>query len=1048
VKLSLALLGPFRATLDQKPLPVSRTRKIEALLAYLAMTAGQPHPRTTLDGLLFPEMGDEAARTNLRQTLTRLRRAIHDARASSPFILLIPEMVQFNPASDYELDVRIFEEKLQGCARHRGKREECCAACMRQLQEAAALYRGPFLDEFYVRDCEAFETWMQTERGRLHQEAMEALQCVANYHERRGEYKSASSYTRRLLELDPWQEEAHRQLMRLLARQGQRSTALAQYERCRHVFAEELGLNPSPETETLCARIRATPGKRPHNLSSPGGQSFVGRERELGDIQQHLADPDRRLLVLLGPGGIGKTALALKAGWAIVEDYLGPFMDGVYFIPLMSEQAHKHISPASFVMAVIQALSLSLTGSELPRQQLLDALADRECLFIVDNGECLDGACRAEIAHVLHQTAAVKFLVTSRERLNLIQEWVLEIEGLPYPASPVQQRRPGRPPAFGPEIEAYEAIQLFVQRARQVDAGFLPGEMTPEEREGVVRISQLVQGMPLAIELAAPWARVLSCQQIAEEIGKNLDALACDSPALPVRHRCIRAVFEHSWRMLSPGEQHVLARLSIFPNSFGLEAAEQVAGATLPVLSSLRDKSLLQRCAQGTARYNMHLLLRQFSSGKIAQADQSQANARHAHYYGHLLAQMHAEVEGARMPDTLQKIQEDIENVRAGWHWAITHHEVDLLGQYMHTLYVFYVLRTWWHEGCDLFAQAVALVPSAVCCEDSQNRQRTFAGLLLRLAEFDYSLGDLDQAETLLRRSQALGHLVEDPEELALTYEKLGHLACRRGNYVHAAELLQFSLQVAQETDSKNLLAHILMSLGAVARDQEDYTQACEYLRQSLSAYQETEYQWGIANALRLLGDVTRRLGDHGQARHCYEESLGLCQALENSIMEALAWNGLGQIAQAEGEYAEAEGLYQRSKDLLHETDDDKGLALVFENLGNLMLDQGRFQNAQVYLHAGFKAASRIQDTPMILRILTSVARLVTKTVPLSQSERQAAELLSIVHQHPVCTPSLKEEAIQLLGEIMSPDTLPSASSRTWSFNEVESLVHNILVPR
>jgi DNA-binding SARP family transcriptional activator/predicted ATPase len=671
VRLSLALLGPFHATVDGEPLPVSQAGKIEALLVYLAMEAGHPHSRTYLGGILFPEVPDEQARTNLRQTVARLRRAVRDDLADPVRVLLTRETIQFNTESDHDLDVHAFLARLRGCHRHDGRRADRCSDCMRRLEEAVTLYRGPFLEGFFVRDSEAFETWMQTTRERLHQKALDTLHRLAGYYERRGEYGQAQAHARRQLELDPWHEGAHRRLMRLLARQGRRSTALAQYERCRRALAEELGVGPSPQTEALHARIRAAGEARPHNLPAPTNRPFVGRSTEMARVREHLVAPEHRLLTLAGPGGVGKTQLALRIAHAVAAEYLGPFMHGVHYVPLISADSTDELSTVSFASAIARALTLPLSGRDPPRQQVIRALREKECLLVVDNGEHLDANGLDLIVSILQQTISVQILVTSRERLNLAEEWVLEVEGLPFPEHPARQRCLA-PPAPNPEVEAFDAVRLFVQRARQTERGFALNNRSQSERAAIVRISHLTRGLPLAIEMAAAWAHVLSCEQIAQEIKKSLDILASTRRDLPARHRSIRGVFEHSWQMLTPSEQRTLVQLSVFCGSFGHEAAGQVAGATLATLSALRDRSLLQSVGeQEEKQCEMHPLLRQFAAEKAPRPLLNQARARHASHYGRFLDERRERLGGPLLPETLQEIEREINNVRAGWHWAV-----------------------------------------------------------------------------------------------------------------------------------------------------------------------------------------------------------------------------------------------------------------------------------------------------------------------------------------------------------------------------------------
>ncbi|NIN64081.1 MAG: SARP family transcriptional regulator, partial [Anaerolineae bacterium] len=344
---------------------------------------------------------------------------------------------------------------------------------------------------------------------------------------------------------------------------GQRSTALAQYETCRRALTEELGVGPTAETVTLYERIQTeedfTPPAPLDNLP-PAPTPFVGREEELAELAELLANPDCRLVTLFGPGGIGKTRLALQ----VAADQVGAFAHGVYFVPLASVSTPEFILPT-----MANVLNLYFDGKPDPEEQLLNYLRQKEMLLVLDNLEhILEGS--ALLAKVLWHAPGVVLLATSRERVNLQEEWVYEIEGLTYPKDQASE-----------EIESYSAVELFVQAARRIQRKFT---LVEQVHPSVIRICQMVEGMPLGVELAAAWVPVRSCEEIAGEIERNLDILSTSLRNVPKRHRSLRAAFDHSWNLLSEQEREVFRQLSVFRGGFQAAAAEKVAGAPLPVL--------------------------------------------------------------------------------------------------------------------------------------------------------------------------------------------------------------------------------------------------------------------------------------------------------------------------------------------------------------------------------------------------------------------------------------------------------------------------------
>ncbi len=555
--LTLNFFGGFQAAIDGETISESRAKRIEALLIFLAMEASRPHRREMLIGLLFPDMPDDAARTNLRQTLSRLRRAIKDAKAQPSFLLTSRESTQFNPASRHTVDVVQFQEGLAGCQQHRGVRDSACAACMARAETAVSHYQGPFLDGFFLEDSSAFEEWLLGYRQQLQEMALAALDELAQFHERRGEYEQAADFARQQLAIEPWREPAQQQLMRALAHLGERNAALAAYRDFCQTLEDELGVEPLPETAALAEQIQGAAAERPYHLP-PREQNLVGRAEELAQLSAGLANPAQRLHTIVGPGGMGKTRLALEAAWLAATAHLGPFMHGIFFVPLSGVAAVESSAFNPLVTAVAEAIGYTFAGSAEPQVQLLSYLKDKKMLLVLDNLEHLMQPGRALILALLQQAPSLNLLVTSRERLSLAEEHVLTLSGLP-----------SNPVAGSTEETALSpAMTLFVQRAQQVESRFVLGETGDWSATAVAEICQLLDGLPLAIELAAAWVRLLSCPEILAELRHNLDSLGASAIDLPQRHRSLRAVFDYSWQLLTQSEQQTLAQLAIFQGGF------------------------------------------------------------------------------------------------------------------------------------------------------------------------------------------------------------------------------------------------------------------------------------------------------------------------------------------------------------------------------------------------------------------------------------------------------------------------------------------------
>ncbi len=438
--LTLGVLGALQVTLPDGSTARFESDKTRALLAYLAVEADRPHRREALIGLLWPDDPEQTARHNLRQALFSLRQTIGDAAAQPPYLYITRDEIQFNTASDFVLDVASFNAHLAATASHDHSRLDACAVCAPRLQQAVDLYRGKFLQEFFLEDSAEFEEWALVRRETLHQRALEALTNLADYYEQRGDLGATQRCALRQLELDPWREQAHRQMMRVLALEGQRGAAIVQYETCRRVLAEELGVEPSNETRELYEQIRAgswklgvgswkQPPREASNLQSPTINlpvpltPFVGRERELADLGRLIADPACRCITLVGPGGIGKTRLAIETASQMKD----VFADGVYFVPLAPANSTRFIVPA---IADAIGFAFQSEGPADLRTQLFSYLKEKQALLLADSLEHLLAEPGIEVlAELLVNAPQVKLLITSRESSGLQGEWVFEVQG-------------------------------------------------------------------------------------------------------------------------------------------------------------------------------------------------------------------------------------------------------------------------------------------------------------------------------------------------------------------------------------------------------------------------------------------------------------------------------------------------------------------------------------------------------------------------------------------------------------------------------------------
>jgi predicted ATPase len=854
--------------------------------------------------------------------------------------LVTRQAIQFNRGSDYWLDVAAFRVLL-------GEQEPVRLGSA-ALEEGVALYRGHFLEGFGVGDSPAFEDWMLLVRERLQGQVLFALARLSQHYEGQGDLERAWDRAARRVELAPWEEQAHRQLMRLLAQSGRRAAALAQYETCRRTLRQELDVEPAAETTALYERIRdgrirhrrigdgpRTPGAAPDagpdlaptrpdkargslapRPSLPAWLTpFVGREAMLSQIRERLRDPSCRLLSLVGPGGCGKTRLAVKAAAREVDRY----PHGVFYVELAPLQSIESIAPT-----VAHALGLPLHAEEPPLQQVLETLRHKSALLLLDNFEHLvEGAYL--VAEILNAAPGVRILVTSRCALHVREEWLVPVPGMNCPPAELDTASTEQATYKGAQsVLTYSAVQLFVQAARQSRPAFAPN---PPDLAHVVEICRRVQGMPLAIVLAASWIRLLSPAEIAAQVTEHsLDFLEADWRDAAERQQGMRATFDYSWRLLDERERALFAALSVFRGGFSYEAARTVSGVTLRDMMALMDHSLLERATVPSlalktgGRYQVHELLRQYGEEKLGDGARGQESRdRHAAYYMALLGRWSADLRGPERQALLSEIQIEVDNVRAAWQWAIACHrgrgldrtQIAWLAQGLEALGRFYRWSGRLEEGEAAFQAAVAVV-AAEGSAPIADRRRLWASALAWQAELGFEQRlDVAKSVELLRQSLAL---LEGPE--------LGGCDVRRER--------AFALQL----------------LGKALGEMGDWQKARAPLESSLALYRELGDRWGMAGSLDHLEQTARTQGDYDRAARVCRQRLELARELGSRQEIAGALAGTAFLASRQGALQEAERLIQESVALSREARGQRGLVTGLVILSWVMVFCGKYEQA------------------------------------------------------------------------------------------------------
>ena len=744
---------------------------------------------------------------------------------------------------------------------------------------------------------------------------------------------------------------------------------------------------------------------------------LVGREHELELVLQQLHEPHCRLLTLTGLGGVGKTRLALEASQQLRE----AFSDGVYFVSLAGISAPEFILPA-----IADALRFAFSGSGSQKVQLLNYLREKDVLLVLDNLEHLLAGVGL-LAEILQQSRRVKFLVTSREQLHLQAEWSIEVQGLPVPHGAQENN-----------LESSSAALLFLQRARQARLGF---ELAAEERPAVMRICQLVDGLPLGIELAAAWVRALSCQEIAREIENSLDFLKASARDIPERHRSLRAALDHSWNLLSSGEQAVFQRLSVFRGGFRREAAQEVAGASLEALTSLLDKSLLKRL--GGERYELHELVRQYAAAQLQSEppEQAQAQDRHSGYYAAQLERWEGEIRSPRQLDILAEMGAEMDNVRLAWSWMVARRQWTNIQKSLGSLWHFHEIGGRLQEGAALFGQAAAALQTAdeAGTEREAGHSVVLGQVLAKQAYFCAHLGRYEQAGALLQQSLALLRSGTDGTALADTLAYLGYMQYRLGEFQKATQHTHESLALNRALANQVGIVSCLVILSFICLAQGMYEQAYELSSESLAICRDILGDpHGTADSLITLSAAASHLGNYDQAKRWAQESLQISRTVNDRCGIALALRQLGLISLDLGETVRAEALIRQSVSQARTIGDRTLMARALVDLGVVARAAGAHSESKAYFLEALRTSLDTQTIVIAVHALVEIAAIRME----EGAAETALELLAYSLQHPATNREVRERAERLRTELvaqLTPQQIEAVQARAQA-STLESL--------
>ena len=921
----IEMLGELRVIRGDQTHTRFRTYKAGLLLAYLALNLHRTHPRERLLETFWPGMEPQVARDNLSTTLSQLRRQLETSGTPGSLILADKHQVRLRPEA-VSTDVTDFERLLEQARQCEDKTEKAAA-----LQQAVQIYRGELLPGCY-------EDWAIPEQTRCRLLHQENLLSLAQLWEEKGRYAEALGMAQQACAGDPFAEEGYRAQMRLLVRLKKPSAALQVYDTLEALFRQELGTRPSLPTREMAEMLRqdpraalmmraesaakAQPAAPAAVVSAPVSAPslplqltrFFGREQEREQLSDLLQTPGIRLVSLLGPGGAGKTRLSLEVAAQVAPH----FANRVWFVPLAD------IPDASLIVsALTHALNLPPEAQTDPLERVMAQLGDAPCLLVLDNLEHLlrepGGAGKndnpgmsgsvALIRLLLQRVPSLACLITSRQALRLDGERVYPLPPLALPAESNT--------ASLERLRNNDSIALYVDRARAARPDFA---LTAQNAPAIAALCRRLEGMPLALEMAAAWVKTIPPVKMLERLSQQLDMLISRRRDLPPRHQSLRATIEWSYDLLDAPLQDAFARLSVFRGGWTLEAAEAVCGSNaLSLLMELQEHSLIvlmeaetppsgeeaedKSIEEAEPRYRMLEPLREFAWEKLTHEGKAEAT-RHAHvaYFEQLTEEANQHYGDSQLPQWLNKLDAERDNLRAAFGWS---QERDC----QKGLRLAGNLAPYWHirgriaEGCQLIQQALAH-PNAAA--PTQERGMALEGLARMLNV----QGKPGQAQPCAEEAAQIWRLLENKTRSVKVNNILAIIAYDLGDTTRACDLWHEVLASARAEGWKQLEATVLINLGEVLLDQEQLAQARSLFEEGLAALRALQDTERISRVLNMLGKTLLRLGEKSavtplaeslRLREGNKDQAGLIETLETVVEVMAAWGEKEDAARLAG---------------------------------------------------------------------------------------------------------------------------------------------------
>lgn len=702
-------------------------------------------------------------------------------------------------------------------------------------------------------------------------------------------------------------------------------------------------LNAQPRTPTPSSMVPRGANRVVNFPAMP--TPFVGRERELAALSTLIEDPSKRLITLVGAGGVGKTRVAMQAAQAAAA----LFADGVYFVPLSALE-----KPELVTTRVAEVLEFAFSGTRDPEEELVEYMQDKRMLLVLDNMEHLVAGA-AVLAEGLTYMPYVKMLVTSRERLRLSGEHVYELDSMSVPRADLPLQ----------ELHHQPSVMLFMSGANRVSADFKLDEHTAP---AVVKTIQLVQGMPLGIELAAGWLEMLPIDEIAQEIEKSLDFLETDMRDMPERHRSIRAVFEYSWNLMSQEEKDAFKRLSLFRGGFERNAAHEVMATSLRTLTALVNKSVLYRQADG--RYHVAKLLRQYAQEQFSKDPNApQFYEAYVSYYATLIEQLRYKFDSKQGVKALQIVEDELPNLRHAWQIGMEQRLMPQLERMSTPLLSYYLARSMFAESIVNFGEYERLL-AGMGLTHTRDYWRALNAQALILGR----IGNYIESQKISEEALALARKLQDPQAIGSELNNMLYASMMRGRFdegrIYGEEALEIGLELRNDYMNgitRGNLAYLEFMAGNLNKARQMFE---TLLHQE---YHEEKSPIGYAFGNNNLGEIVQAQGNYEQAQKLYQIAYDTFKTYQHRRGMAFTTNNLAGIHAIKNEYEQAQALYSKAYALNKEIGDLAGLGHSLSALANIAMFEQNFAESNRYFLQVLELRRRNGDHVLATRTLTEV---------------------------------------------------------------------------